>query len=409
MPTLKNSQRHSRRIYKMSKSREVVVKVENLTKTFKIPTEASNGIKQKLINIIKGKRGYRKFTVLDNISFEINKGDFFGIVGRNGSGKSTLLKSIANIYNPTGGSVNVSGTLVPFIELGVGFNPELTGRENVFLNGALLGFSHKQMEVMYDEIVDFAEISDFMDEKLKNYSSGMQVRLAFSIAIKAEGDILLLDEVLAVGDEAFQRKCYAYFAELKRNKKTVILVTHSMDAVQQFCTKAMMIESGKIVSMGNTLEVSHKYQELFVGKDIRQLSSGGDSSNKLISCKTDFNNLGKEIEIKVRVTSKKDLNDTVLTLGINKEDGEQVYRWISDDSLGRTVNLKKGDQYELTVKLQNIFPVGTFSIGVRVKNHDRTQNYAIFDEIKRFEIENRNTYVWDTLWVPIQDVKFEKI
>lgn len=161
--------------------------------------------------------------------------------------------------------------------------------------------------------------------------------------------------------------------------------------------------------MGNTLEVSHKYQELFVGKDIRQLSSGGDSSNKLISCKTDFNNLGKEIEIKVRVTSKKDLNDTVLTLGINKEDGEQVYRWISDDSLGRTVNLKKGDQYELTVKLQNIFPVGTFSIGVRVKNHDRTQNYAIFDEIKRFEIENRNTYVWDTLWVPIQDVKFEKI
>lgn len=393
----------------MSKSREVVVKVENLTKTFKIPTEASNGIKQKLINIIKGKRGYRKFTVLDNISFEINKGDFFGIVGRNGSGKSTLLKSIANIYNPTGGSVNVSGTLVPFIELGVGFNPELTGRENVFLNGALLGFSHKQMEVMYDEIVDFAEISDFMDEKLKNYSSGMQVRLAFSIAIKAEGDILLLDEVLAVGDEAFQRKCYAYFAELKRNKKTVILVTHSMDAVQQFCTKAMMIESGKIVSMGNTLEVSHKYQELFVGKDIRQLSSGGDSSNKLISCKTDFNNLGKEIEIKVRVTSKKDLNDTVLTLGINKEDGEQVYRWISDDSLGRTVNLKKGDQYELTVKLQNIFPVGTFSIGVRVKNHDRTQNYAIFDEIKRFEIENRNTYVWDTLWVPIQDVKFEKI
>jgi ABC-2 type transport system ATP-binding protein len=242
------------------KSKQIAIKVEHLTKTFRIPTESSNGIKQKLINILKGKKGYREFTPLKDISFEIEKGDFFGIVGRNGSGKSTLLKSIANIYTPTTGVIHTDGKIVPFIELGVGFNPELTGRENVFLNGALLGFSHIEMKVMYDDIVEFAEIGEFMDEKLKNYSSGMQVRLAFSIAIRAEGDILLLDEVLAVGDEAFQRKCYQYFAELKRNKRTVILVTHSMDSIQRFCTKAMIIEKGKILEIGSSAKVAQEYR-----------------------------------------------------------------------------------------------------------------------------------------------------
>lgn len=240
---------------------ETVVRVEKVVKTFKIPTESSNGIKQKLINVLKGKRGYREFTPLKGISFEVNEGEFFGIVGRNGSGKSTLLKTIANIYTPTSGQVGVKGKLVPFIELGVGFNPELTGRENVFLNGALLGFSRDEIKAMYDEIVDFAEIRDFMDEKLKNYSSGMQVRLAFSIAIKAEGDILLLDEVLAVGDEAFQRKCFDYFEKLKNEKKTVILVTHDMGAVQRFCTRAMMIEDGKIKKIGKPIDVADIYRE----------------------------------------------------------------------------------------------------------------------------------------------------
>ena len=238
---------------------EVAIKVENLSKTFKIPLEASNGIKQKLINTLKGVKGYREFSPLNDISFEINKGDFFGIVGRNGSGKSTLLKTMAGIYTPNTGSVTVNGSLVPFIELGVGFNPELTGRENVFLNGALLGFSHEEMEGMYQEIVDFAEIEEFMDEKLKNYSSGMQVRLAFSIAIQAKGDILLLDEVLAVGDEAFQRKCFNYFAELKRDKKTVVLVTHSMDSVKKYCNKAMLIEGGKITAKGDPGTIADQY------------------------------------------------------------------------------------------------------------------------------------------------------
>lgn len=241
---------------------EIAVKVENVSKTFHIPLEASNGLKQKLINTLKGRKGYREFTPLNDISFEINKGDFFGIVGRNGSGKSTLLKTIAGIYSPTLGTKHVNGTLVPFIELGVGFNPELTGRENVFLNGALLGFSHSEMESMYEEIVNFAELADFMEERLKNYSSGMQVRLAFSIAIKAESDILLLDEVLAVGDEAFQRKCFEYFEDLKRNNKTVILVTHDMAAVERFCNKAILIEKGHIIKSGSVSEVTSSYRDL---------------------------------------------------------------------------------------------------------------------------------------------------
>ncbi|HEU5121472.1 MAG TPA: ABC transporter ATP-binding protein [Candidatus Saccharimonadales bacterium] len=239
--------------------KEAVVRVEGVTKSFKIPLEASTGLKQKLINALKGRKGYKTFTSLKDVSFNIEKGDFFGIVGRNGSGKSTLLKTIAGIYTPTKGAVHVDGKIVPFIELGVGFNPELTGRENVFLNGALLGFSHAEMETMYDDIVDFAELHDFMAERLKNYSSGMQVRLAFSIAIRAKGNVLLLDEVLAVGDEAFQKKCYSYFDQLKRNKQTVVLVTHDMAIVERFCNKAIFIEKGVLKLEGRPHKVAAAY------------------------------------------------------------------------------------------------------------------------------------------------------
>ena len=238
---------------------KAIVEISELTKSFKIPLEASSGVKQQLINILKGRKGYRVFTPLKDISFTINEGDFFGIVGRNGSGKSTLLKTIAGIYTPNSGNVKVHGSLVPFIELGVGFNPELTGRENIFLNGALLGFSHEEMESMYSAIVEFAELEDFMEERLKNYSSGMQVRLAFSIAIRAHADILLLDEVLAVGDEAFQKKCYSYFDKLKREKRTVILITHDMAAVERFCTKAVFIEDGHVKMIGKPYRIAAAY------------------------------------------------------------------------------------------------------------------------------------------------------
>lgn len=243
-----------------SSSNPAVV-VESVTKSFRIPLEGSSGLKQRIINGFKRKKGFRDFTPLNDISFTVEKGDFFGIVGKNGSGKSTLLKTIAEIYTPNKGSVTVHGSLVPFIELGVGFNPELTGRENVYLNGALLGFSRKEVKTMYDEIVEFAELGEFMEERLKNYSSGMQVRLAFSIAIKAKGDILLLDEVLAVGDAAFQQKCFDYFELLKREKRTIIIVTHDMGAVKRFCNKAMLIKNGVIEKIGTPNDIADLYTE----------------------------------------------------------------------------------------------------------------------------------------------------
>ena len=235
----------------------VAILVKNLNKTFRLPHESQNSIKGRLINF--NKRGYETQVALSNISFSINKGDFFGIVGRNGSGKSTLLKLLAGIYTPDSGMIQVNGKLTPFIELGVGFNPELSGRDNVFLNGALLGFSRDEMLKMYDEIVEFAELGRFMDQKLKNYSSGMQVRLAFSIAIRANTDILVLDEVLAVGDENFQRKCFDYFKKLKEQSKTVVLVTHDMGSVKKFCNRAILLESGGLIADGTPGEITNMY------------------------------------------------------------------------------------------------------------------------------------------------------
>lgn len=241
---------------------DVAISVRGLSKSFRLPTERSWGLKQAFFNRLRGIKGYRDQQVLDSIDLEIKKGEFVGIVGRNGSGKSTLLKLLAGIYYPSAGEIIVNGSLIPFIELGVGFNMELSGRENVYLNGAILGFSNSEIDKMYDDIVKFAELGDFMDQKLKNYSSGMQVRLAFSIAIRAKGDILILDEVLAVGDAEFQKKCNDYFESL-HGKQTVILVTHSMDNVKKFCDRAIMIEGGKIACAGSPEKVAKAYENLW--------------------------------------------------------------------------------------------------------------------------------------------------
>ncbi len=242
-------------------SDEIVIKVDSVSKTFRLPHEKHASLKSLVINLGRGLT-YEKQKVLNDISFEVKKGEFFGIVGRNGSGKSTMLKLLAGIYRPSKGSIAVNGKLTPFIELGVGFNPELTGRENVFLNGALLGFNRKEMNAMYDDIVEFAEIERFMDQKLKNYSSGMQVRLAFSIAIRAETDILVLDEVLAVGDEAFQQKCIDVFEKYKSKHQTIVLVTHDMEMIKRFCTKAILISDGQLKTSGDPRLVAAEYTKL---------------------------------------------------------------------------------------------------------------------------------------------------
>lgn len=240
--------------------------IDDVSKDFRLPIDKHTSLKSKIIRPFQKTKGFEIQHALKNVSINVKKGEFLGIVGRNGSGKSTLLKMIAGIYQPTSGKITVHGKLVPFIELGVGFNPELTGRENVFLNGAVLGFSEKEVAKQYDDIVRFAELERFMDQRLKNYSSGMQVRLAFSMAIRANADILLIDEVLAVGDADFQNKCFAHFRKLKKDKKTVIFVSHNMKAITDFCTRAVLIENNQLVAEGKPPAIAEKYNQMFGAK-----------------------------------------------------------------------------------------------------------------------------------------------
>lgn len=240
--------------------KNVALSVQNLSKFFLLPHERRNTLKEWALHFKRPT--YERLQALKDVSFEVKQGEFFGIVGRNGSGKSTLLKIIGGIYQPTHGQAKVNGSLTPFIELGIGFNPELTGRENVYLNGAILGLTRKEIGSKYHDIVEFSELERFMDQKLKNYSSGMQVRLAFSIAIQAHNDILLIDEVLAVGDANFQRKCFGVFKDIKNSGKTVIFVTHDMGAVQRFCDRGLVLEKGLIKLIGTSAEVADAYQEI---------------------------------------------------------------------------------------------------------------------------------------------------
>ena len=300
--------------------KNVAIEVKNLKKYFKLPTERSDSLKQVVVNWFKGIKGYKKQQVLKDISFEVNKGDFIGIVGRNGSGKSTLLKLISGIYTPNGGKININGSLVSFIELGVGFNPELTGRENIFLNGALMGFTTKEVASMYDEIVEFAELEDFMDQKLKNYSSGMQVRLAFSCAIRAHSDILVLDEILAVGDEAFQHKCNDFFDNIKKDKsKTVVLVTHSMASVRKYCNRAILIRDGLIEIDGSPEDVANAYSLENV-ESMQNSQNDKDEktekSPKVTNCKIKLlspkkSDQNQPIEVEVSYTKKEDIDTCV--------------------------------------------------------------------------------------------------
>ena len=228
-----------------------VIRIGNVSKRFRIPHERKNTLFETLVGIF-GKSSYETFYALDRISLEIKKGEFIGLIGDNGSGKSTLLRIIAGILVPTAGNVYTHGKIVSLIELGVGFQIELTAKENVFLYGAVMGMSRKEIKSKYSRIVEFAGVQKFMDTKLKNFSSGMKVRLAFATAIQTEPDILLLDEVLAVGDADFQKKCYAVFEQLREKSTTIIFASHDNDAVRKFCSKVILLRKGKVMSFART-------------------------------------------------------------------------------------------------------------------------------------------------------------
>ncbi len=242
-------------------SGQVVVEVRGLYKAFRIPEQKVDTLKERAVHPLT-RIGYRTLTALRDVSFDIHKGEFFGIVGRNGSGKSTLLKIMASIYRADAGRVRMAGRVAPFIELGVGLNPELTARENGVLNGVLMGLTRREAQRRLGAVIEFAELQEFADLKLKNYSSGMMVRFAFSVMVQADADIMLIDEVLAVGDAAFAQKCMDVFHERRAAGKTIVLVTHDMGTVQSMCHRALLLDGGEIKYIGDPDDTALRYYRL---------------------------------------------------------------------------------------------------------------------------------------------------
>jgi ABC-type polysaccharide/polyol phosphate transport system ATPase subunit len=243
---------------------DVAVKAEGVAKTFRLPQEQVSTLKERVLHPARRRR-VDVLRALHDVSFEVRAGEVFGIVGRNGSGKSTLMKCLAGIYRADAGEMWLRGRMAPFIELGVGFNPDLTAHDNVLINAVMLGLTPDEAHARYASIMDFAELHEFAELKLKNYSSGMQVRLAFSVMVHVDADLLLIDEVLAVGDAAFQQKCYDALNEARDDGKTIMLVTHDMNQVQRFCDRALLLERGGVVAIGDASEISQRYTELNFG------------------------------------------------------------------------------------------------------------------------------------------------
>ena len=243
----------------MEENRDLMISVKNVSMQFNVASEKVDNLKEYAMRLIKRQLFFESFWALNDVSFDMYRGDTLGLVGLNGSGKSTLLKIVAGVMKPTKGSSEIHGTIAPMIELGAGFDPDLTGRENIFLNGAVLGYSKKFMESVYDEIVDFAEIGNFIDTPLKNYSSGMQARLGFAASTEIKPDILIVDEVLGVGDYRFQQKCEKRIQELMAGNTTVLFVSHSLEQVQRICKRALWLDHGVVKMDGPAAEVAKAY------------------------------------------------------------------------------------------------------------------------------------------------------
>ncbi|MFL5873319.1 MAG: ABC transporter ATP-binding protein [Solirubrobacterales bacterium] len=346
------------------------IQVEDLRKSFQIPTNRVDSLKERVVHPFSG-RDFRDLRALRGISFEIQQGEFFGIVGRNGSGKSTLLKLLASIYRADAGRIRIAGRLAPFIELGVGFNPDLTARENVVLNGVMMGLTPREMRRRLGAIVEFAELEEFIDLKLKNYSSGMLVRLAFAVMMEADADVLLIDEVLAVGDAAFQQKCADAFHEMKAEGKTIVLVTHEMESVENYCHRAMLIADGEIQRLGDPGEIGREYLRLNFegaasgesateGEEVRLLAAhlegaGGESTANLEH--------GEEIRLRLELEVKRDLPGIDVGFLLVNADGLGVFNFgIPVGEREEARELHAGQRVVVTAAVDNKLAAGRYFV-----------------------------------------------
>jgi len=349
----------------------LAIQVEDLHKAFRIPTHRVDSFKERVVRPFAA-RDYRELRALDGISFEIRQGEFFGIVGRNGSGKSTLLKLLASIYRADAGTIRMAGRLAPFIELGVGFNVELTARENVVLNGVMMGLTPQETRSRLDAVIEFAELDDFVDLKLKNYSSGMLVRLAFSLMMEVDADILLIDEVLAVGDAAFQQKCDDAFHKMKSAGKTIVLVTHEMATVEEYCHRAMLIRDGHIDHIGDPAEVGRRYLRLNFdrGAPGPQTHDGGSEEIRVLDAhveneqgeRTDTIEHGSPIRLRLELEAKRDLPGLDVGFIVANADGVGVSQFGMPVGEGDARAIAAGQRVRIESTLANPLAAGRYFV-----------------------------------------------
>jgi ABC-type polysaccharide/polyol phosphate transport system ATPase subunit len=351
----------------------LAIEARDLKKTFRIPVNRVDSIKERIVRPFSSNE-VRVLRALDGISFEIRQGEFFGIVGRNGSGKSTLLKLLASIYRADAGTIRMAGRLAPFIELGVGFNDDLTARENVLLNGVMMGLTPQETRGRLDAVIDFAELDEFVELKIKNYSSGMLVRLAFSVMLQADADVLLIDEVLAVGDAAFQQKCADAFHEMKMAGKTIILVTHEMTTVEEYCDRAMLIDDGKIQHLGDPGEVGRHYLQLNFERGSptdHEATQGGGDEVRLVEAwiedgdGTRLTNVehGAKFRLRIELEALRDQPGLGAGFSIANANGVGVFDFgITVEKEDGSTELAKGERIAVSAEVENLLNPGRYFV-----------------------------------------------